>query len=149
MRISANMFHESGVTPDAITAAVTRLLTVYGMDPEGDTPGSLDAVEVGWWSHEAMTPLATLRELAKMCEDVTETDEESGEVSVIAAKKIKALGVYDFDAECAPRCGSADNSGFQSEFRALIWLGRSAKRLAQQLPSVFRAPARLNPGPEF
>lgn len=100
MRISANMFQEKGVTADAVAAAVTNFMAVFGIDPESETPGSLDAVEVAWWTREGMTPLATLRQLAEMCEDVTETDAESGEVTVTAPKKIKALGVYDFDAEC-------------------------------------------------
>ena len=63
--------------------------------------GVLDAVEVVWWSEEAASPLQTLKQLAKMCEDETETDAESGEVTVTAPKKIRALGVADFSAKCA------------------------------------------------
>jgi hypothetical protein len=100
LRITPNMFRE-GFGAEAVTGAITRLMEVAGIDPEGEAPGSLDAVEVGWWRSAEMSPLATLKQLAKMCEDEKVTDAESGEVTVTAAKKIKALGVYDFSAECA------------------------------------------------
>lgn len=100
LRITPNIFCE-GFTSDAISGAVTQLMTANGLDPEGDAPGCLDAVEVGWWSGEALSPVDTLKQLAKMCVDKTETDADSGEVTVTAAKMIKALGVYDFSARCA------------------------------------------------
>lgn len=50
--------------------------------------------------------VAALKHLAKMCVDETETDPETGETTVTAAKKIKALGVYNFSARCVlPRDG--------------------------------------------
>jgi hypothetical protein len=74
-------------------------MEVQGLDPEGESPGSLDAVEVGWWDHDAVSPVAVLQQLDKLCEDETETDAETGEVTLKTRKKIKALGVANF----APR----------------------------------------------
>jgi hypothetical protein len=40
LRITPNIFRE-GFGPDAVTAAVTRLMENMGIDPEGETPGAL------------------------------------------------------------------------------------------------------------
>lgn len=99
LRLTPNAFRE-GLGEESIANSITRLMETFGLETEGDSPGSLDAVEVGWWQNEARSPLAVLQQLAKMCEDETESDADSGEVTVTAPKKIKALGVYNFDAEC-------------------------------------------------
>jgi hypothetical protein len=101
LRLTPNIFRE-GFSSDAISAAVTRLMQASGHDPEGDAPGCLDAIEVGWWSGETLTPVDTLKQLAKMCVNETETNADSGEVTVTAARRVKALGVYDFSAPCVP-----------------------------------------------
>jgi len=45
-------------------------------------------------THDAV---AALKQLSKLCVNQTETD-AAGEVTVTAARKIKALGVYNFAA---------------------------------------------------
>ena len=96
-RLTPNIFRE-GFSAEAIDGSIVRLMEQNGLDPEAETPGCLDAVEVGWWSSDHGSPIAVLKRLAKMCEDESETDAETGEVTLTAAKKIKALGVYDFPA---------------------------------------------------
>jgi hypothetical protein len=54
------------------------------------------------WDSEVGSPVPVLKELGRMCVDETETDPDSGEVTVTAAKKIRALGVRGFLAKCAP-----------------------------------------------
>ena len=105
LRIAPNVFRE-GFSGGAVAACVTRLMEAQGLDPEGEAPGSLAAVEVAWWDHGggAPGPVEALRQLDKLCQDETETDPDSGEVTVTAPRKIRALGVYDFpDACAAPR----------------------------------------------
>jgi hypothetical protein len=97
-RISPNMF-TGAVTEETITAAVTRLMEAAGIDPEGESPGALDAVELCWWDEELADPVPTLRQLAAMCKDETAMDEESGEVTITGPKKIVALGVSGMSAE--------------------------------------------------
>ena len=99
-RMSPNMFR-GPVTDETVTAAISRLMEVSGIDPEGETPGSLDIVELCWWDEELADPVPALRLLSAMCKDQTATDEETGEVTVTAAKKICALGVHGMSAKCA------------------------------------------------
>lgn len=97
-RLSPNMFR-GPVTDETITAAISRLMEASGIDPEGETPGSLDIVELCWWDEELADPVSTLRQLSAMCKDETATDEETGEVTVTVPKKICALGVHGMSAK--------------------------------------------------
>lgn len=99
-RMSPNMFR-GPVTDETVTAAISRLMEVSGIDPEGETPGSLDIVELCWWDEELADPVPALRLLSAMCKDQTATDEETGEVTITTAKKICALGVHGMSAKCA------------------------------------------------
>ena len=93
---------KDGFSTETVPAAITKLMEQLGLDPEANPAACIDAVEVGWWSHEeGCGAVAVLKQLEAMCEDETETDPDSGEVTVTAPKKIKALGVYDFPAQCA------------------------------------------------
>lgn len=105
-RISPNALRTT-VTEDTITDAVTRLMEAAGVDPEADAPEPLDAVELCWWEGSGESPVRVLRQLGEMCREVTEVDEESGEVTVTAPRKIRALGVYGFSARCEPLAASA------------------------------------------
>jgi hypothetical protein len=97
LRITPNIFRE-GFSSEAIAARITRLMEIQGLDPEGESPGSLDAVEVGWWDFDRVSPVAVLQQLDKLCQEETETDAETGEVTIKVSKKIKALGVVNFPA---------------------------------------------------
>lgn len=98
-RIALNVLR-AAVTEEVVAEAVARLMETAGIDPEGEAPEALDAVEVCWWEGSGQSPVAALRQLADMCREVTEVDEETGEVTVTAPRKIRALGVYGFSARC-------------------------------------------------
>lgn len=98
-RIAPNALRTS-VTDETVAEAVARLQEAAGIDPEAEVPEALDAVEVCWWEGSGQSPVRALRQLGEMCREVTEVDEESGEVTVTAPRKIRALGVYGFSARC-------------------------------------------------
>lgn len=90
------------VTEETISEAVARLMETAGIDPEAEAPEALDAVELCWWEGASAAGAArALRQLADMCREVVEVDEESGERTVTAPRKIRALGVFGFSARCA------------------------------------------------
>lgn len=96
-QLSPNMFR-GPVNDETISTAISRLMEVSGIDPEGESPGSLDIVELCWRDEDLADPVPTLRFLNAMCKDETTTDEETGEVTVTAPKKICALGVHGMSA---------------------------------------------------
>jgi hypothetical protein len=98
-RLSPNMFRGQ-ITDEIVSASIKRVMEAAGIDPEGETPGSLDIVEICWWDEELADPIPTLRLLGALCKDETATDEETGEVTVTAPKKICALGVHGMSAKC-------------------------------------------------
>lgn len=101
-RVAPNALR-SAVTEEVVSDTVARLMETAGADPEAEAPEALDAVEVCWWEGSGQSPVAALRQLQEMCREVTETDEETGEVTVTAPRKIRALGVYGFSTRCVSR----------------------------------------------
>lgn len=92
-------------TAEAVDAEVVRLMaTAADTDPDNATGGdaaALDAVELAWCGADGANTAAALRHLQKLCQDQTERHEESGAETVIAARRIRALGICDPSPRCA------------------------------------------------
>eukprot|EP00892_Ulva_mutabilis_P009012 jgi/Ulvmu1/6483/UM003_0114.1 len=105
-RIAPNVMR-AAVTAEVVSEAVVRVAEAAGVGPEAEAPEPLDAVEVCWWEGSGQSAVGALRQLGDMCREETETDEETGEVTVTAPRKIRALGVYGFSARAIEQAVAA------------------------------------------
>lgn len=94
-KLAPNIFHDE-YSPAVVDRIIEKMRSnIYG----AESSEALDLVQLYWFDFKAHDVIPTLKVLQKMSEQKEEVNEETGEVTVLEARKIKGIGLVDFPFE--------------------------------------------------